>query len=77
MNVKIPSFKFENTIDDIQDILSEAGYGILFDRDMGMFTQMLSHDGQNMNLAISKIIQMDAIELDENGTKASASTSGM
>ena len=71
----MPSFKFNNKIENLKDILSDAGYGILFDNDMGIFTQMIKGENGNVELTISDIIQMDAIELDENGTKAAAVTS--
>lgn len=74
VDAKMPTFKFENRIDDLVGILSDTGYGILFDKDVGMFNQMLTDGEDNVPMAISKIIQMDAIELDENGTKAAAVT---
>lgn len=74
---KMPAFKFDNKIENLRETLTNAGYGILFDKDMGMFTQMLNDGNENVPLAISDIIQMDAIELDENGTKAAAVTAIM
>lgn len=74
VNVKMPAFKFDNRIDNLVEILTDSGYGILFDKDVGMFNQMLTDGEENLSMAISNIIQMDAIELDENGTKAAAVT---
>ena len=54
--------------------MKDNGYGILFDANVGMFNQMLSDGSQNVPMYMSDIIQVDAIELDENGTKAAAVT---
>ena len=46
----------------------------MFDESVGMFTQMLKNENGNVELFISDIVQMDSIELDENGPKAAAVT---
>lgn len=74
VKAKMPAFKFDNQITDLAQILTDAGYGALFNDAMGIFDQMMAEGEKNVPLAISKIIQVDAIELDENGTKAAAVT---
>ena len=74
---RLPKFKFDNKIENIVESLTEAGYGILFDAEVGMFSQMLYNEKGQANLHISNIIQATAIELDENGTKAAAVTAIM
>lgn len=74
VDVKMPTFKFENNIENLKNSLTNAGYGILFDKNMGIFTQMLKDKNGNIEITIDNIIQMCAIELDEKGTKAAAAT---
>lgn len=71
---QMPTFKFENRIENIVEVLTAAGYGKLFDPEDGMFTEILTKNGEPVALTISDIIQADAIELDEAGTKAAAVT---
>jgi serpin B len=66
----MPAFKFDNEVEGLVEALKDTGYGILFDSSVCMFSQML----ENEPLFISDIIQIDAIEVDENGTKAAAAT---
>lgn len=77
VHAQMPKFKFDNKIENIVESLTEAGYGILFDAEVGMFSQMLYNENGQANLHISNIIQATAIELDENGTKAAAVTAIM
>jgi serpin B len=74
VRAKMPKFKFNNRIDNLSEILTNLGYGKLFDKEDGIFTKILTRDGVVSHLTIAKIIQADAIELDENGTKAAAVT---
>ena len=69
---QMPKFKFDNTIDNLVAHLTELGYGELFAQDL--LPEIAQEDGKDVSLFISKIIQADAIELDENGTKAAAAT---
>ena len=70
VTAKMPAFKFDNEVEGLVEALKDTGYGILFDSSVCMFSQML----ENEPLFISDIIQIDAIEVDENGTKAAAAT---
>lgn len=71
---KMPKFKFDNKISNLKQILIDLGYGELFDPERGIFHNILKDENGNIELTVSDIIQADAIELDENGTKAAAVT---
>lgn len=70
IKTKMPKLDFSSDSKIIKQMLSEIGMGRIFSTD-AEFDQIL----ENENLAIDDIIQKCKIELDENGTKASAVTS--
>lgn len=75
VNSTMPKFKFENTTGDLMNYLTTLGYGEMFEENA--LPYIASMNDENASLNISGIIQADAIELDENGTKAAAVTAIM
>lgn len=68
----MPTFKFDNRITNLKETMSNMGYEDIFAE--GILDCMVLQDGNTKTMTISDIVQMDAIELDENGTKAAAVT---
>ena len=75
VNSTMPKFKFENTTGNLMNYLTMLGYGEMFEENA--LPYIASMGNENALLNISGIIQADAIELDENGTKAAAVTAIM
>lgn len=68
-SVSIPKFRHEVTIDG-KDLLSQLGVTEIFDPTLAKLTKI--HDEPGNELYVSKIIQKAFIDVDENGTEASA-----
>lgn len=69
VNVTMPKFEVETTIDNIIPFLQQQGVNLAFDSELADFSNMM--DSGNY---IDKIIQKTKIKLDENGVEAAAVT---
>ena len=69
VNVKMPKFEIETTLDDIVPFMESMGVKLAFDKENADFTNMTT-----INNYIDKIIQKTKIKLDENGVEAAAVT---
>ncbi len=69
VQLSMPKFKIETTIDNVVDSLKALGMHAAFDG--ADFSGMVSN---NPNIVIGKVIHKAVIEVDEEGTKAAAAT---
>ncbi len=69
VHVKIPKFRLDSDI-DLKDILAELGIKRAFSKDTAQFSPMF----ENAEAYIDKVIQKTHIDMNENGTEASAAT---
>lgn len=69
VHVKIPKFRLDSDI-DLKDILSEFGIKRAFSKDTAEFSPMF----ENAEAYIDKVIQKTHIDMNENGTEASAAS---
>jgi len=69
INVKIPRFSYEFTLDNLISILNSMGINDMFTSDAN-FTNI----SESINLYVNEILQKSYIELNEEGTKAAAIT---
>nr|AWD77173.1 serpin [Anatolica polita] len=68
VNVALPRFKIETTI-DLNDPLTKMGLGEIFDQSKANFRGMIGQD-----LYVSKVVQKAFIEVNEEGAEAAAAT---
>ncbi|RZC38305.1 serine protease inhibitor 3/4-like, partial [Asbolus verrucosus] len=72
VNVALPRFKIEQTI-DLEDSLTKLGLGEIFNKDKANFRGMIELNPKE-NLYVSKAVQKAFIEVNEEGAEAAAAT---
>lgn len=73
VNAIMPKLTFDTTAENIVDILKAQGVETVFDKEQSDLSGMIEMTSDEVTY-ISDIVQKTRIELDENGTKASAAT---
>lgn len=76
INLSLPRFKYDYTLDDFKDVLMKLGINDAFDVERADFTKImpLSTQSEVGNLYVGEAIHKTHIDLNEKGTKAAAVT---
>ena len=74
VNVSLPRFKYDYSLDDFKDVLKELGIRSVFSEDNANLEGIITRDKLNGNLYVSEAIHKTHIDLNEKGTKAAAVT---
>lgn len=72
ISLSLPKYTYDYTIDDMKPLLSSLGMKDMFDPNLADFSKMTSDSSKS--LYVEDSIHKTKIELNENGTKASAAT---
>ncbi|WP_195269752.1 serpin family protein [Eubacterium sp. 1001713B170207_170306_E7] len=71
VNLYMPKFEQNDQL-DMNDLLTDMGLDIIFDKNQADFSKMGTTNG--FPLFVSKVLQKSAVKVDESGTEAAAAT---
>ncbi len=74
VQIRIPKFKLEYGTKVLNDVLTSLGMGVAFDEELADFSRMADLEAVGGNLYITKVAHKTFIEVNEEGTEASAVT---
>lgn len=74
INLAIPRFKYDYTLDNFKEVLKQMGINLAFDDDLADFTKIMDRSNEYGNLFVGDAFHKTHIELNEKGTKAAAVT---
>lgn len=75
ISLRIPKFKIEYGMKELNDALTSLGMGVAFDEDRADFSRMAILEKPSANLYIDKVAHKTFIEVNEEGSEAAAATS--
>lgn len=74
INLSLPRFKYEFSLDNFEEVLKVMGVKSAFASNKADFTNIMNKEDMNSNLYISDAVHKSYIDLNEKGTKAAAIT---